>query len=238
MTILLIDGDIIAYQSAAATEVTVAWDDDLWTVHGYASETNAHADQTITRLMEKADCSRCIVMLSSRNNFRKELDPEYKANRVGKRKPVTLSAVREHLFDNYKAMIGDPVEADDLLGILLTKNPEKYIVWSIDKDLKQIAGRHLTDDGVVTITQEEADRAFWTQVLTGDTADNYKGISGVGPKTAEKILDADDGKTYWQKVLTAYEKAGLTKKDAVKTARLAHILTNKTKNTLWSPPND
>ena len=41
MTTLLIDGDIIAYRSAAATEVTVAWDDDLWTVHGYTSETNA-----------------------------------------------------------------------------------------------------------------------------------------------------------------------------------------------------
>jgi|11BtaG_2_1085332.scaffolds.fasta_scaffold00060_21 DNA polymerase-1 len=238
MTILLIDGDIVAYQSASATEVAVAWDDDLWTVHGYATETNAHADQTISRLMEKADCSQCIVLLSGRNNFRKDIDPEYKANRVGKRKPVTLSAVRKHLQSSYKSMVGDPVEADDLLGILLTKNPEKYVLWSIDKDLRQIAGRHLIDDGVVTITQEQADRAFWIQVLTGDAADNYKGISGVGPKTAEKILDADDGKSSWEKVKAAYEKAGMTEDDAIKTARLAHILTNQTKNELWSPPSE
>ena len=76
------------------------------------------------------------------------------------------------------------------------------------------------------------------QVLTGDTAENYKGITGVGPVKAERILDKDDGLSYWEKVKQAYEKAGMTVEDAILTARLAHILTYQTKDNLWSPPND
>ena len=31
-------------------------------------------------------------------------------------------------------------------------------------------------------------RRFFTQALTGDTSDNIKGIKGIGPKKAEKLL--------------------------------------------------
>lgn len=238
MTTLLIDGDIIAYQAAAATEIPIQWDEDLWTLHCTPSEAYARVEDTVASLMEKAGCDTALVCLTSKSNFRKEIDPEYKANRNKVRKPTCLKQVREFMVKNMKTKTVDGLEADDLLGIFMTKNPDKYIMWSIDKDLKQIAGRHLTEDGIILISEEEAEFNFWMQVLTGDQADNYKGIQGVGPVKAERILKEDNGLSYWGKVKAAYEKAGLTVEDAIITARLAHILRHETKDILWEPPSE
>jgi len=238
MTTLLVDGDIVAYQAATANEHTIDWGDGLWTLHSFADEVYQYAENMITTLLSQAGCSNALILLTDGPVFRKDVDPEYKANRIGKRKPVCLPQVRKMMVSNMKTMSTDGLEADDLIGIFATKSPKDYIVWSPDKDLRQIAGSHLIDGKVITITEEEGERSFWMQVLTGDTADNYKGCIGVGPVKAEKVLDADDGLTVWQKVVKAYEKAGQTEEDAIVTARLAHILTFKTKDTVWSPPDD
>ena len=238
MTILLVDGDIVAYQAATASEHPIHWGDDLWTLHSFADEAAQYAKNMVDTLTKEAGCSRALVLLTKGNVFRKEIDPEYKANRVGKRKPVCLGEVREYMRKTMKTFWVDGLEADDLIGILATANRNQYVIWSPDKDLRQIAGQHFVKGEVVTVTKEEADRWFWTQVLTGDTADNYKGCSGVGPVKAERILDEDNGMTTWQKVVAAYEKAGQTEHDAIITARLAHILTYDTKDELWEPPSD
>ena len=63
------------------------------------------------------------------------------------------------------------------------------------------------------------------QTLTGDPADNYKGLQGVGKVNAEKIINKD--MTYqemWQAVLSAYREKGFTEKDALIQARVARIL--------------
>ena len=80
------------------------------------------------------------------------------------------------------------------------------------------------------------------QALTGDSTDNYKGIAGCGPVTAEKILgDAKTLPDMWDKVVAAYEKKKQTFADAVLTAQLARILRQgdydfKTQEvTLWTP---
>lgn len=237
MTTLLIDGDIVAYQAASANEQVIQWDDDLWTLHTFAGEVNQYAENMIYTLTKEAGCSSFIVLLSEGKVFRKEIDPEYKANRVGKRKPVCLPQVREHMVKTMKTKSSDGLEADDLIGILATKSPDKYVIWSPDKDLRQIAGKHLIDGEIIEISQEEADRNFWMQVLTGDAADNYKGCVGVGPVKAERILDEDNGLSPWKKVVAAYEKAGQTEEDAIITARLAHILRYETKDVLWEPPH-
>ena len=93
------------------------------------------------------------------------------------------------------------------------------------------------------------------QTLTGDTTDGYTGCPGIGPKTAEKILQAAlaEGTTeanpaqlreiYWQHVVKAYAKAGLSEEEALTQARVARICRNsdydfKTKQViLWSPNN-
>ena len=239
--VLLIDGDIVAYQAASGSEHPIQWDDDLWTLHSYESETNQKADEIIDSIMEKSGCKKKMVFLSGKKVFRKEIDTEYKANRIDKRKPMGLSAVRSHLKKNHRAKSMEHLEADDLLGIYATKNPDKYIIWSPDKDLRQIAGQHLINGEVVTIEKNVAMKNFYKQIFTCDASDNYKGVRGIGEVTAEKLLTPKDGTEadenwFWSQVTNAYKKAKMSEEDAIRTARLAHILTVDTMNTLWSPP--
>jgi 5'-3' exonuclease len=44
------------------------------------------------------------------------------------------------------------------------------------------------------------------QCLTGDTADNIKGLKGIGPKKAEKILEGVPMERRWDKVKAVYRE--------------------------------
>jgi DNA polymerase-1 len=138
------------------------------------------------------------------------------------------------------------VEGDDVLGILCEPGD---VICSWDKDMLTIPGLHFRREEVVEVDQLAADRAFYTQVLTGDAADNYPGCPGYGPVTAERLLsgwttDVD----FWREVVNAYtlkSKAGTreaAEKLALQQARCARILrageydlaTNTPR--LWNPP--
>lgn len=77
--------------------------------------------------------------------------------------------------------------------------PLEPIICGIDKDLLQVPGLHyswpiirsgkVVREGIFReISKEEGMRRFFTQALTGDVSDNIKGIHGIGPKKAEKLL--------------------------------------------------
>ncbi len=96
------------------------------------------------------------------------------------------------------------VEADDLIGSLCQKTSsvnEKTVIVSADKDLMQCVntvvsqlipsnqGWNLLDRlGVFNKMQVYPEQIVDFLALMGDTADNYPGIQGVGPKTAAKWL--------------------------------------------------
>ena len=175
-------------------------------------------------------------------NFRKDIYPAYKGNR-GARKPLGFKVAREYIMDTFKTYERHGLEADDCLGILGTLPGAcgTPCIVSDDKDLNQIPGYHANMDGssVWEVDQEDGQRFFWTQCLTGDQTDNYPGCPGVGPKTAEKILG--DYSDPWGKIVAAYVKKGLSEGDALVTARLARILTHddydftNKQPKLWSP---
>jgi DNA polymerase-1 len=180
------------------------------------------------------------ALSDSGSNYRKTVDPTYKSNRKGTRKPVGYSAMKEWVGTEYNTIMKPGLEGDDCLGLLATRPGNDCIMVSDDKDLKTIPG-HLyrpQADEMLTITEDEADRFFLTQVLTGDTTDGYKGVPGIGPKKAEVILGS---RPHWGAVEQAYIKAGLTKADALTQARLARILrwsdwdTEKGEVILWKP---
>ena len=128
------------------------------------------------------------------------------------------------------------------MGILATKpeNVGKCIIVSDDKDMKTIPSKlyRPTSDEKLTVSQQEADRNFLMQTLTGDATDSYFGIKGIGPKKAEAILGP---RPHWGAVEQAYIKAGMTREDAITQARLARILRwedwDEKKETvkLWTP---
>ena len=241
---LLIDGDIIAYRIAAACEHPIKWDEDLWTLHTSEAEVMAELTKSIEALKDKFKTEEVIIALSDRKNFRKELNPEYKANRANTRKPMGLAVAQDFFKTKYLAVIWPTLEADDVLGIMATQSfDEDTIIVSDDKDLQTIAGYHYNKGEVIEVSEQQALKNFYTQVLTGDTADNYKGCRGVGPVKAERILaGCKTSLDMWQAVLGAYAKAEQPSEDALMNARMAYLLRAGDVNVsfgnvkLWTPP--
>lgn len=237
MTLLLIDGDIVAYKATVSAETPINWGDGLWTLHCYEQDVALRLDEQIDKLVNEAPVQDCIVALSDKANYRKELAPYYKANRKTTRKPMLLQWAKEYLQSKYNTVMYRRLEADDVLGILGTANTDT-IIWSEDKDLRTVPAKHWIDGDVVEISEEEADYNFLTQTLVGDATDNYKGCPSVGYKTAEKILEFGDG---WGAVVRAFISKGLSEEVALENARLARILRNGEYDTdtgevkLWTP---
>ncbi len=176
MTTALIDGDIVAFRVAAASE-----DTDL-------EIACLRADKLMGDIVFLTDSTNYKCFLTGRNNFRKEIYPEYKANRKDKPKPIHLQGVRDFLIHQWFAVVTEGCEADDYLGINQT---EETICCSIDKDLLQLPGRHYN-----WVKSEYYDQSyiggikhFYLQLLQGDRGDNIPGIDGIGPKKAERFLE-------------------------------------------------
>lgn len=240
---LAIDGDILLYKAATSAEKEIDWGDDVWSLQTDLKEAKDGFQGQLDRITDKLGINEYVVCLSDHsNNFRKIVDPSYKSNRKGTRKPVGFVALCEWAETSYRTFRKATLEADDCMGILATKpdNVGKCVIVSDDKDLKTIPGKlyRPTQDEQLAISEQEADRFFLTQVLCGDVTDGYPGLKGVGPKTAEKILGS---RPHWGAVEQAFKKAGQTREDAIQQARLARILRwsdwdeKKGEVVLWTP---
>jgi DNA polymerase-1 len=255
LTTLLLNGDVVAYKFASAAEKPIHWgdtDEDIWTLHAFADEAKERMEEWIADV--RAMHSHLVVALTDNaSNFRKEILPTYKHQRIKTRKPILLPELRQHLRDTYKVYERPTLEGDDVLGILATSEKiieGRKIVVSIDKDMKTIPGLHLNtdkrDEGVFEVTPAEADRFHMLQTLTGDTVDGYSGCPGIGPKRASQILALSEnlGGSYWPDVVATYEKAGLSEAEALTQARVARILRvtdydfKAKRPILWTPPTE
>lgn len=133
--------------------------------------------------------------LTNKGSFREKLVPTYKMNRADLRRPEHLFSCKQFIINKYDGICRTgEYEADDMLAMRMTAcqaegfNP---ICVSIDKDLKQVSGWHwdFVKKELVYISPVEGHRNFYKQLLTGDTTDGIVGIKGIGPKTAEKLID-------------------------------------------------
>ncbi len=241
---LLIDADWLIYSSCCSCEQDVKWDENLHTLHCDERDIHEMIDGRVEYYQKIAeDFDDPVMCFTQYPTFRHTIFPEYKANRKSKRKPLALYAMVEQIGQRYKSESYTGLEGDDVMALLATskKYPNPVIV-SPDKDMRTVPCTLLANDDMELITKKKADRHWMIQALTGDTTDNYKGIPGCGPVTAEKILgNAKTLTDMWDKVVEAYEKKKQTFADAVLTAQLARILRKgdydfKTQEvTLWTP---
>ena len=143
---------------------------------------------------------------SKEKTLRKDLDPNYKANRPAppedliKQLPIAIKWIEEMGF---KQMIMPGYEADDIIGSIVTyakKNDFKVRIVSHDKDLYQL----IDDDRIMMydpmkkldINEEKCIEKYGVPpsqiveflALVGDAADNIPGVKGIGPKGATKLL--------------------------------------------------
>lgn len=241
----LIDADILLYRATSSAESEFDWGDDIWSLVTDLDQAKDNLKQQITSILATLKIKDSVMCLSDHgNNFRKLVDPTYKGNRKGTRKPVGYVALATWLKENYPFLQMPSLEGDDVIGLMATRpdNKGKVVMVSDDKDLKSVYGKlyRPTTDEQLEISEAEADKFFLTQTLTGDTADGYKGLVGIGPKKAEAILGA---RPDWSAVEQAYIKQGQTRDDAIRQARLARILrwsewdAEKETLRLWTPPN-
>lgn len=191
MTRALIDGDLVAFRCAASAD-----SDEFEFARFYM-------EKLIDQILEETGASEFYIALSGENNFRYQVYPEYKANRKDMVKPQYLAECKDYLHLQYNAVYSDGCEADDLLGIEQCKDISNTVICSLDKDLRQIPGRHFsweisggTADKRWTkaaehanVTHAEGLRFFYHQLLIGDATDNIKGVNGIGKVKAGRILD-------------------------------------------------
>tara|TARA_Y100000590_G_C15695279_1_gene1004886 strand:+ start:374 stop:1111 length:738 start_codon:yes stop_codon:yes gene_type:complete len=239
--ILLVDGDILAYTISSNSEQAIHWGDDLWTLSTDFKECKDKVNEYLKNISKNFNAKKVYIFLSDTNNFRKQIYPEYKLNRINRRKPTVLYELKRYLFEEHEAISEPRLEADDLMGIFATdpKIKGNKIIISIDKDLKTIPGQISKDlETVEKITKKKAQYNHAFQTLCGDASDNFPGCPGIGPVKAEKILDT---KNLWKSVLNAFSKAKLNPDSALLQARLAYILQHgdynfKTKKIrMWRP---
>ena len=163
-------------------------------------------EKLLTMLQSYAPQHELMICLGHSTNFRYSVYPKYKSNRRGIQKAACHHAFREYLQRHYSNTVLPGVEADDVLGIMYRPGD---LLYSPDKDLRTIAGDHLLINGdVITVPQLEANRAFYKQVITGDTTDNYPGIPNCGAKhkmfESEEWLTCNTEQEFWLFVQKRY----------------------------------
>ena len=192
---LIIDGDIIIFQACCV------FNDDT---DGARARIAKGINQSIDKKMLAAGCSSYIMFVTPKTNFRDHIVDDYKANRADVERPVNLAWAKRWAVDNLNTHFQKFLEADDLLGIYQT---DKTVIWSLDKDLRQIAGKHLDDktDKVIEISELgevtpyivvskktgkkktkyhfTGLKGFYFQTLVGDTTDNIVGCAKRLPST-------------------------------------------------------
>lgn len=135
----------------------------------------------------------------SMQNFRELHAHEYKANRDPAHKPTHYDALRTHIQKTWPTVITEGAETDDYLCQAAKDVKTKFerpghtvhpIIVSIDKDLLSVPGTHynFVNGALLEVTENDADYNFFKQMLVGDTADNVKGIKGIGAARATTIL--------------------------------------------------
>lgn len=206
-----------------------------------------------------------------RSNFRYEVATirPYKGNRKDARRPTHYDAIRSYLVDHWNAKLVEGWEADDEICIRAYEEKarrkeeafceegdkqqahQEVVIVSVDKDLQMIAGYHYNPvkGEKSLVSPATAMRNFYTQMLAGDDTDNIPGIYGVGPKTAEKMLEQySTEKAMWDVVQQAWHKhfpSGVEREDGtlmnvddalLEVGRLLWLKRTRTDN-LWLPPN-
>ena len=242
---LLIDADWLIFNSCCACEEDTRWNEWEHTLHSDERDILNLIENRLDVYRGIADNNHDIVMcFTSYPTFRHEIFPEYKINRIGKRKPLALKRVIKEVKQRYETVAYENLEGDDVLGLLATNGRYKDpIIVSVDKDMRTLPCKLIAAEEIEHITNKKATRHWFEMSLAGDAGDGILGIKGMGMVTASKTLadTPDTIEALWSKVQETYTKKGYTIADAILNARLTRILREGDYNyqtgevKLWNP---
>lgn len=255
--VILLDGDWLVYTAMASAEEEVDWGDDQWVLtcdHAVAKERLESAIQRYITTTDPFEIATKVIAYSSSTNWRKRLvEPTYKDNRKGSRKPLGYKEFLKKLWEDTRFIHvhEEMLEGDDVMGVIGSGcsmfKYKKATLISCDKDFKTIPNVDFlwcrptaVDELLEEQTYSTADWHHMFQTIKGDVTDGYSGIPGCGEKAASDFLHGPyiveqkntkwvrrklrDGETQWDGIKSLAEKAGMSEEGLIKQAQLARIL--------------
>ena len=180
--------------------------------------------RTIESLAKSYNCGEIVVLGDGGSDYRKEIDPEYKANRKERYADQTEEEKQEFLNflgefqktvelcneKGYLTIKYNGVEADDIAAVICQAREELGLeeIWlvSSDKDWDLLVNENISRFSTVTRKETtmgnwdehydfEPDKYLTFKCLTGDKGDNVPGVNGIGPKRASSLI-ADYGDVF------------------------------------------
>lgn len=198
---LIVDGNNLAFRSFYGVKYLSNQQQlPINAIYGFFN--TLHTLQQTIRYQHLVVCFDC-----GHSQRRTQLLDTYKANRA--ETPEDFKPQIPHIKQLIPLMGGgccekEGLEADDIIGSLCQKIREEHrsaLIVSADKDLMQCVGPYIeqlipTPQGWTRMNAEAVKQKMgvWPEqiidflALMGDSADNYPGIQGVGPKTAMQWL--------------------------------------------------
>lgn len=140
----------------------------------------------------------------------------YKESREGAPSPRFITEMTQWMLDNLRTKIvsADVGEADDAVSIdawsMWNAGNLDYRVAAVDKDLNQIPGNHYNyvTRKFTYISETQANRFFFKQLLMGDRADSIPGIPQIGDvRSTQALKNCFTVEAMWEKVLEMYKES-------------------------------
>jgi DNA polymerase-1 len=208
-TIVLIDGHALAYRMYFALERTAmktSRHEPTWAVYGFINALFA-------MLKEVKPDGVAVAFDVSRESFRTDLFPAYKAHRQSM--PDAMRVQMDWILQAVEKL-GIPlfqiqhVEADDVIGtlahqitrdttatvLILTGDQDAFQLVRCDDRVKVLIPSRTPKEGLKYYDESAViekwgvrpDQVVDYKALRGDTSDNIPGVPGIGEKTAAKLL--------------------------------------------------
>ena len=180
--------------------------------------------RTIESLPKSYDCGEIVVLGDGGSDYRKAIDPEYKANRKERYADQTEEEKKEFLNflgefqkcidlckeKGYLTIKYNGVEADDIAAVIALNREAIGVqdIWMVssDKDWDLLITENISRFS--TVTRKETTMGNWDEhydfhpdmyltfkCLCGDKGDNVPGVNGIGPKRASTMI-ADYGDVF------------------------------------------
>ena len=232
MSLAIIDGDVLVYQACksrfSSFSVINLDDDGDKIMPQFTKEQDAkylkqcwdNFNQDLVNLTEKLYCTDYLMAVKGDGCFRHDIYDDYKKNRKTQ-DPKRVQMVNEFVpilrklaVKSGLAVPADGREADDLIRTWAEEARrvnQKYVICSIDKDLRCIPGTHYimhyeTEKQVILdISEDAAKRHYYEQLLKGDPTDNIPGVPRVGEVKAKKLIsECSTEKEMQERVVEAY----------------------------------
>jgi len=198
--LVLIDGNAILHRAYhALPPLTTRKGEPINAVYGFVT--------MLLRVISDLEPVYLVVAFDEKGpTFRNEMDEDYQAHRpeadeelVGQfgkaREVVGAFGIPFFSIEGY--------EADDVIGTIVKRVENEIVIVTGDKDIMQLVNkrvklymprRGLSGTALVGVDEVkekvgvEPGQIVDYKALVGDPSDNYKGVAGIGPKTATMLL--------------------------------------------------